>query len=253
MSKLRILVATGIFPPSVGGPATYSKLLLDELPERGIEVKIASFDAVRRYPKIIRHILYIFLLFKKSKGISHIYAQDPVSVGLPGLFVAKVLRKKFFIRVAGDYAWEQSAQRFGVKDDIDSFQDKKYSWRVELLRNIQRGVVSGADKVITPSDYFKDLVGKWSDEKNRVIRIYNGIELPNISLDKESARKKLDIDKSEQVIISAGRLVPWKGFSSLINIVGDIAKNNSKVRLFVLGDGPEKNNLLNEEIGRAHV
>ena len=41
---MKILLATGIFPPQIGGPATYAKLLSDELPRRGIDVEVASFS-----------------------------------------------------------------------------------------------------------------------------------------------------------------------------------------------------------------
>ena len=61
----KILIATGIFPPDIGGPATYSKLLLDELSNRGLAVKVVSFGAVRHLPKIIRHFVYFFKILRK--------------------------------------------------------------------------------------------------------------------------------------------------------------------------------------------
>ncbi len=39
---MRILIATGIYPPDIGGPATYSKLLFDELPKKGMEVEVIA-------------------------------------------------------------------------------------------------------------------------------------------------------------------------------------------------------------------
>ena len=35
---MKILIATGLYPPETGGPATYSKLLEEELPMYGITV-----------------------------------------------------------------------------------------------------------------------------------------------------------------------------------------------------------------------
>ena len=103
---IKITIATGIFPPSIGGPAQYSKLLLDKLPASGFEISVVSFDGVRKFPKIIRHALYFFILIKKSFNADVIYAQDPVSVGFPSLVVSKLLRKKFVLKIVGDYAWE---------------------------------------------------------------------------------------------------------------------------------------------------
>ena len=80
------------------------------------------------------------------------YALDPVSVGLPASLAALVLGKKFILRVAGDYAWEQGRQRFGVTDELDEFQLKKYGWRVERLRSYSvcrapRRKNSGAERI----------------------------------------------------------------------------------------------------------
>ena len=60
---MRILIATGIYPPDIGGPATYSKVLFDELPKNGIDTEILSFGEVRHLPKGISHISYFFQKF----------------------------------------------------------------------------------------------------------------------------------------------------------------------------------------------
>ncbi|MFA6404784.1 MAG: glycosyltransferase family 4 protein [Candidatus Paceibacterota bacterium] len=237
---MKILIATGIYPPDIGGPATYSKLLNDELPKRGIEVLILSFGEVRHLPKVIRHIVFFFKLIKRSRGCDIIFAQDPVSVGLPSLFVSKILGKKFFIRVAGDYAWEQSMQRFGISDTIDDFQNKKYKTNVEFLRSIQKFVVGHADTVITPSIYFRDLVSRWNKKQKRVFHIYNGIEFPTLDESKDVAREKVSISNNVISIVSSGRLVPWKGFFTLIDVIGNLVKDIPNCKLYIIGDGPDR-------------
>lgn len=233
---MKILVATGIYPPDIGGPATYSKLLCDELPKRGHIVEILSFGEVRGLPKIIRHAAYFFKVLKRGRKCDIIFAQDPMSVGLPSMLASKILRKKFLIRVAGDYAWEQAVQRFNITDGIDEFQSKKYALKVELLRFIQKFVVIKADKVITPSHYFKNIVSGWINGGDKVETIYNGIDLSSnhiaVQKSKNSSLKK---------IISAGRLVPWKGFVTLIKII----KCLPEWQLIIAGDGPTKKELKN--------
>jgi glycosyltransferase involved in cell wall biosynthesis len=226
---MRILICTGIYPPDIGGPATYSKLLVDELPKHGIEVNVLSFGSVRHLPKIIRHFVYFLKVLKLGRSTDIIFAQDPVSVGLPSLMTAKIIRKKFIIRVAGDYAWEQARQRFGVKDSIDEFQNKKYGFRVEFLRLIQKFTVNHAHAIITPSIYYKNLVSNWLKNKNKVHAIYNGIKLADVE----------PKEKKENIILTAGRLVPWKGFGVLIEVMGELPE----WRLIIVGDGPEKENL----------
>ncbi len=239
----KVVIATGIYPPSVGGPATYSKLLHDELPGRGIEVVVVTFDTVRHLPWGIRHMVYMWKLLKASFGSDLIFAQDPVSVGLPAVIVGKVMRKKIWIRVAGDYAWEQSAQRFGVEDGIDEFQKINYLWRVEFLRGLQKFSVRNADKIITPSKYFRDLVSKWTSGRTPVEHIYNGIELPKDLPARAKARDNLKISQEKKIIVSAGRLVPWKGFFGLTNVVEKISKEYPSIHLYILGDGPDREKL----------
>ena len=246
MSKVKVLIATPMYPPSIGGPATYSKLLFQGLTKREIGADVVSFDDLLRYPKGIRTLVYLFRLITKSKGFSHIYAQDPVSVGLPAYVASFLTKKKFFVRVAGDYAWEQSVQRFGVKDDIDSFQGKKYNLRTNFLKKIQAFVCSRADKVITPSKYFQKLVGSWSKNIKEVVFIHNGIELPEISYDKVGLRKKLGFSEDQKIIISAGRLVPWKGFSELLKVGSHLKEKYSNIKIVILGDGPLMKSLSGE-------
>lgn len=240
---MKILIATGIYPPDIGGPATYSKLLVDELPKRQIKVSVLSFGEVRHLPKVIRHTVFFFKLIKRSKGCDIIFAQDPVSVGLPSLFVSKILGKKFFIRIAGDYAWEQSIQRFGISDTIDDFQNKKYTMNVEFLRSVQKFVVGHADTVITPSIYFRDLVSRWNKKQKRVFHIYNGIEFPILDKSKDIARGRLFISNDTVLVVSSGRLVPWKGFFTLIDVIGDLLRDIPNCKLYIIGDGPDRSAL----------
>lgn len=227
----KILIVTGIFPPSIGGPATYSKLLLDKLPEYGFKVEVISFDGVRRFPKFIRHIIFLLRILKKAVNADLLFAQDTVSVGLPALVAAKLLNKRFFLRVPGDYAWEQARGRFGVKDGIDSFQTRKYGVRIEFLRFVQRLVARHADRVIAPSLYFKNLVSKWVIDSERIHLIYNGIDLSLIFNPPK--------DFVPKTMISAGRLVPWKGFDELITSLEFL----SDWELVIAGDGPDMERL----------
>src|SRR3989338_2858552 len=112
----RILIATGIYPPDVGGPATYSRTLFEELPLRGLSVEVVTYGELlvsdsalvhrvsRRVLKGIRHTIYFFKVFWYGRRADVIFAQDTVSAGLPALVAATLLRKKFLLKIVGDYA-----------------------------------------------------------------------------------------------------------------------------------------------------
>lgn len=241
MKKPTTLIATGLFPPQVGGPATYSKLLLERLPDRGFTVKIQSFGWVIAYPKGISHLIYFLKIFFGALQADIVYAQDPVSVGLPSLIAAKILRKRFFLKIVGDYAWEQGSQRSGITDLLDSFstETEKYPFLVRALKKIQLLVANNADTIIVPSNYLKQIVTNWGIHDPAKIKvIYNAFNEPHIDGDKITLRKKLNF--TGPIITSAGRLVPWKGFDTVISLMPEIAKQVPGVHLFIAGDGPDK-------------
>ena len=241
----KVLICTGIYPPDIGGPATYSKLLYDEMPKHGISIKILSFGKVRRLPKVIRHIVYFFKILLKSRDIDVIYAQDPVSVGLPSVLAAKILRKKFILKVVGDYAWEQfqnqisnlKSQKFIT---LEEFQEGKYNFMTELRRNIERWVAKNADKIIVPSGYLKKVVTKWGIDEKNIIVIYNAFDAQGLKMTKRESRDELNL--SGTILISSGRLVPWKGFGALIDIMPEVLKEIPDARLYIIGSGSEEKN-----------
>ena len=116
---MKVLLAAALYPPQEGGPATYTKLLVDELPARGVETSLVLFRSVLGYPPGIRHMLYMWKLWRASRDADLVYAQDPVSVGLPAALVTFFLRKPLVIKVVGDHVWEQGTQRFGVMQTLD--------------------------------------------------------------------------------------------------------------------------------------
>lgn len=240
--KTKIIIATPLFPPDIGGPATYSRILRDELPKYDIEPIIVSFGSVRHLPKILRHIAYFFKILFSSKGVDIIYGQDPVSVGLPALIASKILRKKFIVKIVGDYAWEQSVQRFNVKDLLDDFAQKKdYSLPVKVFKKIEKYVADSAELVIVPSFYLKKIVSLWGVDSEKIKVIYNAFEgVPNLG-EKDKLREALGF--SGPTIVSVGRLVPWKGFKDLIAIMPKLKDDFPRIRLVIIGSGPDREKL----------
>ncbi len=241
--KKTILIATGLYPPDIGGPATYSYLLNEELPRYGWQVKVLSFGEVRFLPKIFRHLVYSWKIFRQISRYRIIYAQDPVSVGLPVCLACWLTGRSFILKIVGDYAWEQGSQRFGVKDRLDDFslESEKYPWSVKLLKKIQTGVANRAEKIIVPSNYLKKIVSNWGINPDKIIVIYNAFNFPENLPEKKELRRELHL--SGQTIISVGRLLPWKGFSLLIEMMPELVFSYSDLKLYIIGEGPDCNYL----------
>lgn len=239
---MRILIATGIYPPDIGGPATYSKILAEELPKQGIQTEVLSFGLVRHLPKGISHFTYLLKLLKLSRRADLIFAQDPVSVGLPAMLAAKIRKKKFVLKIVGDYAWEQYQARQKKFKDLEEFQKGKFDWLTELRKAVQKKVVRSADKIITPSNYLKKIVQSWGAEAGKIKVIYNAVDfLPEAEISQEPAREKLGLQG--KIILSVGRLVSWKGFDTLIKLMPELTKQDKDLKLVIGGDGPEAERL----------
>lgn len=244
LHTMKILIATPLYPPDVGGPATYSKLLAEGFPAHGLDVSLVTFGEVRHLPKIIRHIVYAVRVFQRAKDVDLIFAQDPVSVGLPALIAASLRRKAFVLKIVGDYAWEQGVQRFGVKHRLDTFSKRPggdYHPFVRLLKWIERFVALRAKQVIVPSRYLKIIVSNWGVPKEHITVIPNGFRNFEVGGRKQVLRGM--VKARGKIIISAGRLVPWKGFEGLIKAVPGLCRSFPDLKLLIAGDGPDMERL----------
>ncbi|MFH1457274.1 MAG: glycosyltransferase family 4 protein [Patescibacteria group bacterium] len=254
----KIFIAADIFPPQIGGPASYSYDLAKKLTESGYLVSVLSYGHVHekkpkadfkiykvsiRWPLPIRYIFYFIRLFFLAYNFDVIYAQGPVASGLPSLWVSHLLDKRFIVKVVGDYSWEQAQLGHKTMQGVDDWQKKpEYKetsiGKTPFLIYIQKLVVKGADVVITPSHYLKKIVMSWGAKEDRIQVIYNSISLSNkIITNKDVAKKKIGV--SGDILISVGRLVPWKHFDFLIRLMPEFLQINSNFKLIIVGDGPE--------------
>jgi glycosyltransferase involved in cell wall biosynthesis len=162
---------------------------------------------------------------------------------VPALFASQIRNKKFILRIAGDYAWEQGAQRFGVGDMLDEFavNYEKYKWQVKLLKKIQKYVADGAARIVIPSAYLAKIVSDWGVDREKMRVIYNGFHMETIRETPTVLRRKLKLAGS--VIISVGRLVPWKGMRKLVEAMPQVISSVPDANLIIIGDGPGKGDL----------
>ena len=237
---MHILLAAGIYPPDIGGPATYAKLIEEELPHQNIAVTVVPYRSVRNIPKIFRHIAYFLKLLRLVRDTDLVYALDPISVGLPALLVAKIYRKPFLLRLGGDYAWEQGSQRFGVTKNLDEYTAENVgrSFPVRVLAWLQTLVATRAKIVIVPSAYLGRIVATWGVARERIHVIHSAPKSLPITWSYEDIREKLQF--RGEILVSAARLTPWKGMSTLISLVRQRRDRGIESSLIIVGDGPER-------------
>ena len=260
---MKILIAADIFPPQAGGPATYAVTLANELVKQGVEVSIVSLNShsdkkvldnrvalfsVKSNFKPLRYWQYYRLLLARGRSADVIYAMGPVNAGWPAWRAARKLRKKFVVKVVGDYAWEQGQVLGLIKDSVDDFQKKSYGGKAGWLKKIEANVASVADCVIVPSKYLAGIVKGWGAPEDKVEVVYNAIEVsPTV--------KPMEKPEGERWVVSVARLVPWKGLEAAMRAVKELLKTFPDLKFKIVGDGPDRKRLeqIQNELGLMSV
>jgi glycosyltransferase involved in cell wall biosynthesis len=168
-----------------------------------------------------------------------VLALDAVSVGFPAMFASLLCRKPLVVKIVGDYAWEQGRQR-GLRTTLDAFvTERRVPLRLRLFRMIQNRVARRAVRVIVPSGYLKGIVSAWGIPGKKIVVIHNAVALEAA----EAVPRAIAPLQKNKLVVSIGRLVPWKGFSELIDAVAMVRARGIAVSLAIVGDGPQRDAL----------
>jgi len=242
---MKILIVTGIFPPDIGGPATYVPLIAGALAERGHKITVLTtsepqdlahddsrypFPVVRlnrRLPLWGRTRRLIRLILRHGREADIIYANG---MHLETALANKVLRRPLVMKIVGDEAWERATRKGWTKDGFEEFQRKRQPWPAELNKWLRSWATRQADKVIVPSQYLKRFVTRWGVAEEKCIVVYNAVDAP---ADVKPAVLPL---QTPVKLVTVGRLVPWKGVDKIIELLPEI----DEAGLVIIGDGPER-------------
>jgi glycosyltransferase involved in cell wall biosynthesis len=165
-----------------------------------------------------------------------VYVLNASTAGYTGTVAARFAGVPTVVRIAGDYAWEMAVLHGRTYLMIDEFQKAKKKGKTEWLHRMQTWVCHKADRIIVPSQYLAQLVAGWDIDTKKITVVYNGSDVTPSDLPKEEARKKVGV--AGNIILSVGRLVPWKGFRMLIKVMPQLFQVNQFFRLVIVGDGP---------------
>ncbi|HEY4504704.1 MAG TPA: glycosyltransferase [Candidatus Paceibacterota bacterium] len=238
----RLLVVTPIYPPEIGGPATHSVFLEQEFKRLAVCVRRISLSSFRHLPAVFSHLVFAFKILINAFHVDTIYVLDPVGVGLPGAIIASMLGRRLVLRVAGSRAWETASLRGygGNLDDFISEDISKFPLKVRIWSKIERRVALKAERVIVPGGYLVKIMKLWGVKENKIFPIPNPVQT-SIKLSRTKEKKELGL--LGKVILSGGRLVPWKGFGELLDVFALIRDERRDVKLYIAGDGPLRDEL----------
>jgi glycosyltransferase involved in cell wall biosynthesis len=169
---------------------------------------------------IIYRILRLeFKDFKKVIFISNLYYCNALT-----LLVQKKLKNVRYI-VTERTPFQELSIYFGFLDFI----------KKKIIKLILKLFYHKADLIITNSKQTRDDIRLFSG--SRVVSIYPS------SYKKNLTKKKIVDEAKKKIILSVGRLSKEKGFDILIRSIPYINYDNFLIK--IVGDGPEKKNLIN--------
>ena len=242
---MRILVTVGIFPPDIGGPATFvpkiAKYFQDEL---NYEIEILTLSdnknsninddfSVKRIdrnlPIIYRWLKTIFTIYKLGKNKDLIFVNG---LGTETTIANIFLNKKIIRKIVGDPVWERAYSKAKISESFDEFQVKNYGFSISLQKKVRSFSIKKSDIVVTPSKHLKNFILNLGF-KNKIEIINNGVFIPE---------ENTNIFTNDQINITiVSRLVSHKNIKKIIRAISDL--NDPLIYLNIIGDGPELNQL----------
>lgn len=114
----------------------------------------------------------------------------------------------------------------------------------KLIRPMIRWTLSQADSVIAVSGALKDAMVRLDVNPDKIHVIPNGVNAELFQpMDREQARKNLNLPTQAPLLVSVGALIRPKGHLTLIRAFAVIALRLPELRLYILGEGPLRTEL----------
>jgi glycosyltransferase involved in cell wall biosynthesis len=254
---VRVLIVSNLFPPDIGGPATYVPRIAAELAGRGHRVSVvagappdAPPEAMPRFPfpvarvsrglPLPRRLAAAFAtLLRAARGADVLYVQGLAGPEMVAVLVGRLLGKPVALKIVGDNAWEYAIRKGLTSDGIDSFQSAGYGAKLGAVRALVRGYARLVTRLIVPSNYLKGIVEGWGVSAGRVVVIRNALTTSPVDLarrDAEQVELKQALGVAGPLIVTSARLYPWKNLDVLIDLAPRFSKGAT---LAIVGGGPD--------------
>ncbi len=237
---MKILITVGIYPPDIGGPASFVPKIAKLLEENECEVTVICLSnekildhepfkiirILRNQNLIIRWIKTVFNMITHGRDAELIFVNGlPMEAYIANLF----LRKKLIRKIVGDWAWERGRNKGITNDSFDEFQKNKHNLHLQIAKFSRGWTATKANLVITPSMHLKEVVKNWGVLENNLKVIYNGTKIQPI------------IDKQENEVlhfVTVGRLAPWKNIDKIIQAMALLNDKGFNFIFNIVGSGP---------------
>src|SRR3989338_1429377 len=260
MQKMKIVLATGIYPPDIGGPATYVQNLVSELQKQGCEVIVITYArrkseikkpstametgqklktrviCVGKRVPILRWFSYACALKKYAKDADIVYVFSSVSCGIP-LWLARLKKPKNVLRLGGDFLWERYTDQGGRLGLREFYEKERVMWWIGC--RCMAWLLNKFDHIIFSTVWQQKLYKKHYKNLPTHSCIENSLPpSPSLSYFDRSETYTFPLHKKHTPfrLLFMGRFVKFKNLKNLVKAVEML----DGVELTFVGDGPMK-------------
>jgi len=237
---MRLLIATGIYPPDHGGPARFVPALAEAAVERGWQVRVLTLAdtpgvhawvdpggfPVVSLPRGLSRGRRIRLALRHLRlGLSNSDVLFANGLFEESAIATRLARTPWVAKVVGDPIWERATNSQRTSAGVAEFQHRPLTASLRLQRDVLSRSLRTANRVITPSAELADFAIGWGLPEP--LTIPNGVSVDPL------VEEPRNVD-----VATVCRLVPWKGLDVLIR-----ACAQQHLTLDIVGDGPLRHDL----------
>jgi glycosyltransferase involved in cell wall biosynthesis len=241
---MRILIATGVYPPHAGGPSYYAKSIKDEFENLGHTVAVKTYTIEHSLPIGIRHLFYFFKALPAYFHADMTIVLDTFSVGFPIACLKMIFGGTAILRTGGDFLWEQYVERTKEKVLLSNFykEQRTFTFKEKIIFLLTRFVLHTVSCVVFSTVYQRDIwVNAYHITPSKVSIIENRIEPVH----------DVHTTTGKTFVYGAARSLVWKNIESAQEAAAIAQKTVSDLTLEFLFDCSREEAL--EKIAHAHA
>lgn len=264
---MKVLLATGVYPPRLGGPSKQVYDLSVSLAKQNFDVAVLTFSDKTHVEKHDGVKIYFvkdrFLILKRLRRylgvrkmlrlIDREFKPELIqanSARFLSYIVGDYAKKRkipSIIKYAGDFVYENiNKEALPVPDIEDVF---RINFKSKMLTILEKNILAKFDYIWAQSEFQRSIL-----EKHLKIPAKKILVLPNFintaaykkNSDDGATPSPIKVNSSRKIILSVSRFVPWKNIEAQV-YVARLLKEKSRTPffLYLLGGG---NRALTERI-----
>lgn len=219
---MNILIATGIYPPDLGGPAQYAYNLEKIFRNAGHTVSVKYFTSVEKIlPTGLRHVYYLVKSVIAFLRADHVLVLDTFSAAGPIYALSCLFGKKYTVRTGGDFLWESYIERTKKKVLFSQFYQTEisnFTKKEQFIYMITQKILRRAKTVVFSTTWQRDIfITAYDLDATRTTIIENYFDIEkHTSPAQVTADEPTDVAR---VFITGSRDLVWKNKDILLPVL----------------------------------